>query len=150
MSQKKILWQSGAPGLVDRMFPFTQGVEGSTPTGGTCPNDFSDPTDQDIRTQCALSWKIVVPERRSVIAVSLNVGGGVRLIKPAKLYMCTRTHYKHDEDGRTAPGVRGHGSVPLSHSGNVTRIGLHTHTHLRGKTYNHLVLILKAPKQQTT
>ena len=33
-------------------------------------------------------------------------------------------HYKHNEDERTAPGVRGHGSVPLSHSGNVvTKIG---------------------------
>ena len=59
--------------------------------------------------------------------MSLNVDGSVHLIKPAKLYMCTQTHYKHDEVGRTAPGVRGHGSVPLSHSGNVvTRIGLHT------------------------
>ena len=39
-------------------------------------------------------------------------------------------HYKHNEDGRTAPGVCGNGSVPLSHSGNVvTRIGTHTHTH---------------------
>ena len=28
-------------------------------------------------------------------------------------------HHKHDEDGRTVPVVRGHGSVPLSHSGNV-------------------------------
>ena len=37
-------------------------------------------------------------------------------------------HYKHNEDGRTAPGVCGNGSVPLSHSGNVvTRIGTHTH-----------------------
>ena len=62
-----------------------------------------------------------------MIAVSLNVGGGVRLIKLAKLYICTQTHYKHDEDGRTAPDVRGHGSVSLSHSGNVImRIGLHT------------------------
>ena len=35
-------------------------------------------------------------------------------------------HYKQKE-GRTAPGVCGNGSVPLSHSGNVfTRI--HTHT----------------------
>ena len=41
-----------------------------------------------------------------------------------------KTHYKHNEDGRMAPGVRSHGSVPLSHSGNVvTRTGLHTHTH---------------------
>ena len=53
----------------------------------------------------------------------LNVGGGVRLIKPAKRYMCMQKHYKHNEDGRTASGVRGHGSVPLSDSGNVvTRI----------------------------
>ena len=37
-------------------------------------------------------------------------------------------HYKHNEDGRRAPGVCGNGSVPLSHSGNVvTRTGLHTH-----------------------
>ena len=41
-------------------------------------------------------------------------------------------HYIHDQDGRTAPGVCGNGSVPLSHSGNVvTRIGIHTHTHER-------------------
>ena len=38
-------------------------------------------------------------------------------------------HYKHNEDGRTAPGVCCNGSVPLSHTGNaVTRIGIHTHT----------------------
>ena len=62
-----------------------------------------------------------------MIAVSLNVGGGVRLIKPARLYIYTQTHYKHDEDKRTAPDVCGHGSVPLSHSGNVvTRTGLLT------------------------
>ena len=41
-------------------------------------------------------------------------------------------HYKHNEGGRTAPGVCGNGSVPLSHSGNVvTRIGIHTHTFSR-------------------
>ena len=34
--------------------------------------------------------EIVVSEWRSVTAVSLNVGGGVRLIKPAKLCMCTQ------------------------------------------------------------
>ena len=37
-------------------------------------------------------------------------------------------HYKHNKDGRTAPGVCGNGSVPLIHAGNVvTRIGIHTH-----------------------
>ena len=71
-----------------------------------------------------------------MIAVSLNVGGGVRLIKPAKLYICTQTHYKHDEDGRTAPDVCGHGSIPLSHSGNVvTRIGLHTYLNCQITVY---------------
>ena len=39
------------------------------------------------------------------------------------------SHYEHDKDASTAPGVGGHGSVLLSHSGNVvTRIGLLTHT----------------------
>ena len=37
-------------------------------------------------------------------------------------------HNKHNEDGRTAPGVCGNGSVPLSHPGNVlARIEIHTH-----------------------
>ena len=100
-----------------------------------------------------------------MIPVSLNVGGVVRLIKPAKLCTCTQnttnttrtdarrrvcaamvlyrlatretslrelehTHTQHliYDDGRTAPGVCGNGSVLLSHSGNVvTRVGIHIH-----------------------
>ena len=47
-------------------------------------------------------------------------------------------HYKHNEDGRAAPGVCGNASVPLSHSGNaVTRIGTHTHTHTHAHTHTH-------------
>ena len=65
----------------------------------------------------------MVSEWRSVIAVSPNIGGGVHLIKSAKLFMCTQKHYNHNEDGRTAPGVRGHGSVPQSHSENVVTRG---------------------------
>ena len=95
-----------------------QEVEGLTPSGGTCPYDFSNPIDQYIRTKRALSWKW-----RSVIAVSLNVGSGIRLIKLAKVYMCTQTHYKHKEYGHTAQGVCGRGSIPLSHSG-LTGINL--------------------------
>ena len=118
----------GEPGLVDRVLALHAGSRGFDSHRGHMSERFTDPIDQDIRTQWALSWKIVVSEWRSVIAVSLNVGGGVRLIKPAKLCMCTQ-HYKHNEDGRTAPGVCGNGSVPLSHSGNVvTRIGIHTNT----------------------
>ena len=38
-------------------------------------------------------------------------------------------HYKHNEDGRTVPGVCGNGSTSLNHSGNVViRIGIYTHT----------------------
>ena len=49
-------------------------------------------------------------------------------------------HYKHNEDGRTAPGVFGNGSVPLSHTGNVvTRMGTHTHPSLRRCLYVPLV-----------
>ena len=41
-------------------------------------------------------------------------------------------HYKHNEDGHTAPGVCDNGSIPLSHSGNiVTRIGINTHTYTK-------------------
>ena len=89
--------------------------------------------DQDIHTQCALSLKIVVSEWQSVIAViavSLNIGGGVPLIRPAKLYMCTPKYYKHNEDGHKVWGVCGHGSVPLSHSGNIVmRIELQQQWH---------------------
>ena len=67
------------------------------------------------------------------IAVPQYVGGGVCLIKPAKLYMCTQTHYKHDEDGRTAPGVRGHGSVPLEPLRKRRYESWITHTHTLSK-----------------
>ena len=50
-------------------------------------------------------------------------------------------HYIHDEDGRTAPGVCGNGSVPLSHSGNVvTRIGIHTYSLICRKNSDNLML----------
>ena len=72
---------------------FTQEVEGLTSTGGTFLNDFSYPIDQEIRTQCALSWKKVVSEWQSVIAMSLNIRCGVPLIRPAVLcYVCAYVH----------------------------------------------------------
>ena len=46
--------------------PFMQEVKGLTPTIGMCENNFSDPINQDIGTQCALSWK----NSRLVTAVS--------------------------------------------------------------------------------
>ena len=59
-----------------------------------------------------------------MIAVSLNVGGGVRLIKPAKLYMCTQNTTNTTRTTHGAGCVR-----QWFHSGNVvTRIGIHTYT----------------------
>ena len=85
---------------MDKVFLVDAGSP-ETPTGGTCLNDFSDPIDQDIHTQYALSWKIEVSGWRSRIAVSLNFSGGVRLIKQAKLYMtaCQNTTNTMRMDG---------------------------------------------------
>ena len=47
-------------------------------------------------------------------------------------------HYKHNEDGRTAPGVCGNGSVPLSHLGGTSLRELeyiHTFYKVRGRTH---------------
>ena len=73
----------------------------------------------------------MVSEWRSVIAVSLNVGGGVRLIKPAKLCMCTQT--LQTQRGRT----HGAGCVrqwfrtaePLGER-RYENWNTHTHTHI--------------------
>ena len=53
-------------------------------------------------------------------------------------------HYKHNEDRRTAPGVCGNGSVPLSHSGNVvTRIGIHTHIQYELLSFQLMIILFK-------
>ena len=49
--------------------------------------------------------------------MSMNVSCGVCLIVLADLYMCMQKHYKHNDYGRTVPGVGGHGSVPISTRG---------------------------------
>ena len=118
---------SGAPGLVDMVFAVHAESRRFDSHRRHMSERFFRSNRPGYPHPVCSELELVATEWRSVIAVSVNVGGGVRLIKPAKLYMCTQTHYKHDEDGRTAPCVRGHGSVPLSRSGNVvTRIGLHT------------------------
>ena len=103
---------------------FHAGSRGFDSHRGHMSERFSDPVDQDIPQPVSSELE---SDWQSLIAVSLNVGGGVRLIKLAKLYMCTQN--TTNTDGRTAPGVCSNGSVPLSHSGNVfTRIGTHIHT----------------------
>ena len=104
-----------------------QEVEGSTPTGSTCPNDF---------------FRSNRPGYPHPLSSELE-NGGIRVAvgncsvterrrwrppyQTGKTVHVHAKHYKHNEDGRTAPGVCGNGSVPLSLSGNVvTRIGIHT------------------------
>ena len=72
-----------------------------------------------------------------------SVGGGGESMRWRPPYQTGKTvhvhakHYRHNEDGRTAPGVCGNGSVPLSHTGNVvTRTGIHTLTPLHNWLMN--------------
>ena len=104
------------------------GVEGSTPTEGTCLNDFfrsnrpgyPHPVSSELENSGI---------RVAVGDCSVNERRRWRpLYQNGKTVHVHAKHYKHNEDGRTAPGVCGNGSVPLSHSGNVvTRIRIHTH-----------------------
>ena len=62
-----------------------------------------------IPIQQTISAPSVVSEWWSVTAVSLNVGGGFRLIEPVKLFMCAQN------TGQThGAGMDGHGSVGTS------------------------------------
>ena len=73
--------------------------------GRTYPNDFfrfnkpgyPHPIGSELENnKCQL-----ISDWRSVIAMSLNVGGGVRLIKLAKLYMCMQNHFKQNGQSYT-------------------------------------------------
>ena len=107
---------SGEPGLVDRVLALHAGSRSNRP-GYPHPVS-SELENSGIRVvvgDCSVSerrrWR---PPYQTGKAVHVHA-----------------KHYIHNEDGRTAPGVCGNGSVPLSHSGNVvTRIGIHTHTHI--------------------
>ena len=75
----------GEPGLVDRVLALHAGSQGSR---GTCPKKFFRSNRPGYLHPVSSELEIVVSEWRSVITVSLNVGSGICLIKPAKLYMC--------------------------------------------------------------
>ena len=127
---------SGEPGLVDRVLTLHAGSREFDSHRGHMSERFFRSNRPGYPHPVSSELEIVVSEWRSVIAVSLNVGGGVRLIITGKTVHVLTQHYKHNADGRTAPCVRGNGSIPLSHSGNVvTRIGIHTHTHTHTHTF---------------
>ena len=96
---------------------------------GTCPNDFSDPTDEVGGYPHPVSSEL----ENSGIRVAVGDCSVTERRRWRLPYQTGNTvhvhakHFKHNEDGRTAPGVCGNGSVPLRHSGNVvTRTEIHT------------------------
>ena len=106
---------------MDRMLAVYAGSPGFDSHRRHMPERFFRSNRSGYPHQVCSELEKVVLRWRLVIAVSMNVGGSVRLIKPTKLYMCTQTLYKHNGDGRT---VRDHGSVLMGHQANgVTRIG---------------------------
>ena len=86
---KHYLLASGEPGLVDRVPALHAGGRGFDSHRGHMSEWFFQsnrpgyphPVSSELENSSI---------RVAVIAVSLNVSGGVRLIKPAKLYMCTQ------------------------------------------------------------
>ena len=105
-----------------------QEVDGSTPIGDTCPNDFS------VSIRPGYSQSVSSELEISGIKVAVGDCSVTERRRWRPPYQTGKTvrvhakHYKHNEEGRTAPDVCGNGSVPLSHSGNVvTKIGIHTH-----------------------
>ena len=122
-----VFQNSGEPGLVDRVLALQAGSRGFDSHGGQMSERF---------------FRSNRPGYPHPVSSELE-NGGIRVAvgdcsvterrrwRPP--YQTDKTvhvhakHYKH-EDGRTAPGVCGNGSVPLCHSGNVvTRIGIHTY-----------------------
>ena len=79
-----------APGLVDRVFAFHADSRGFDSHRRHIFERFFLSNRPGYPHPVHSELRKVVSERRSVIAVSLTVSGGVHLIKPTKLYMCTQ------------------------------------------------------------
>ena len=120
---------SGEPGLVDRVLAFHAGSRGF------------DSHQEHISERFFQSNRPGYPQPVSSELensdIRVEVGDcsvtGLRRWRPpyqtGKTVHVHAKHYKHNEDGRTAPGVCGNGPVPLSHSRNVvTRIRIRTQT----------------------
>ena len=129
---------SGEPGLVDRVLALHAGNRGFDSHRGHMSERFfrssrpgyPHPVSSELENsgiRVAVGDCSVTERRR-----------WRRLIKLAKLFKCTQKHYKHNEDGRTAPGVCGNGSVPLSHTSLRELEHTHTHTHTHIHTHTHV------------
>ena len=124
---------SGEPGLVDRVLTLHAGL---TPTGGTCPNDFF------RSNRAGYPHQVSSELENSGIRVAVGDCSVTERRRWRPPYQTGKTvhvhakHYKHNEDGRTAPGVCGKGSVPLSHS---LRELEHTKTHTHERHENFII-----------
>ena len=121
---------SGEPGLVDRVLALHAGSRGFDSHRGHMSEQFF------RSNRPGYPYPVSSELENSGIRVAVgdcSVAERRRWRPPSqtgKTVHVHAKHYKYNEDGRTAPGVCGNGSVPLSHSGNVvTRIGIHIHTH---------------------
>ena len=121
---------SGEPGLVDRVLPLHTGSRGFDSHQGHMSERFF------RSNRPGYPHPVSSELENSGMRVAVGDCRVTELRRWRPPYQTGKTvhvhakHYKHNEDGRTAPGVCGNGFVPLSHSGNaVTRIGIHTHTH---------------------
>ena len=119
--------QSGEPGLVDRVLALHAGSRGFDSHLGHMSERFF--RSNRPRYQHPVSSEL----KNSGIRVAVGDCSVTERRRWHPPYQTGKTvhvhakHYKHNEDGRTAPGVCGNGSVPLSHSGDVvTRIGIYT------------------------
>ena len=121
---------SGEPGLVDRVLALHAGSRGFDSHRGHMSERF-------FRSSRPGYLHPVSSElEKSGIRVAVGDCSVTERWRWSPPYQTSKTvhvhpkHCKHNEDGRTAPGVCGNGSVPLSHLGNVvTRIGTHTFSH---------------------
>ena len=89
-SSSRSTWSSIAPGLVDKAFAVHAGSRELNSHPWHKSERFLRSKRPGYPHPVSSELEKVVSEWRSVIAVSRNVGGGARLIKPAKLYMCTQ------------------------------------------------------------
>ena len=136
-------YKSGEPGLVDRVLALHAGSRGFDSHRGHMSERF---------------FRSNRPEYPHPVSSELE-NSGIRVAvgdcsvterrrwrppyQTGKTVHVHAKHYKHNEDGRTAPGVCGNGSVPLSHSGNVvTRIGIHTYFYISRTNTDNLMWFL--------
>ena len=117
------LTASGEPGLVDRVLALHAGSRGFDSHQGHMSERFF----RSSRPGYPHPVSSELENSGIRVAVSDFSVTERRLYQTGKTVHVHTKHYKHNEDGRTAQGVCGNGSVLLSHSGNVvTRIGIHT------------------------